>query len=152
MKSGGYFHHNNIHHCQMNGLGYGIIVANGSASLIEANYFDYCRHAIVGDGHVNNGYEVRYNLFGYNFPKSNNAHVVDMHGVSTASGNVAGDRLIIHHNTFEAISTTDYCIAVRGDPPQNRGLHRPQLDQVYRRSNRANRRYNQPTQHAHVHR
>ncbi len=116
MKNGGYFHHNNIHHCQMNGLGYGIIVANGSASLIEANYFDYCRHAIAGDGHVDNGYEVRYNLFGYNFPKSNNAHVVDMHGVSTASGNVAGDRLIIHHNTFEAISTTDYCIAVRGIP------------------------------------
>ena len=116
MKNGGYFHHNNIHHCQRSGVGYGIVVANGAVSLIEANYFDYCRHAIAGDGHVNNGYEVRYNLFGYNFPKSNNAHVVDMHGVSTASGNVAGDRLIIHHNTFEAISTTDYCIAVRGIP------------------------------------
>ncbi len=116
MKSGGYFHHNNIHHCQMNGLGYGIIVANGSVSLIEANYFDYCRHAIAGDGHVENGYEVRYNVFGYNFPESNNAHRIDMHGVSTASGNVAGDRLIIHHNTFEAISTTDYCIAIRGIP------------------------------------
>ncbi len=116
MKSGGYFHHNNIHHCQRSGIGYGIVVANGAVSLIEANYFDYCRHAIAGDGHVENGYEVRYNLFGYNFPKSNNAHVVDMHGVSTASGNVAGDRLIIHHNTFEAISTTDYCIAIRGIP------------------------------------
>ncbi|WP_164913656.1 right-handed parallel beta-helix repeat-containing protein [Methanoculleus taiwanensis] len=116
MKTGGYVHHNYIHHCQMSGLGYGVEVGQGGVCLIEANTFDYCRHAIAGTGHVDNGYEVRYNLFGPNFPASNNAHVVDMHGIATASGNVAGNKLIIHNNTFKAISTTSYCIAVRGIP------------------------------------
>ena len=116
MKIGGYIHHNYIHHCQWRGLGYGVEVGQGGVGLIEANKFDYCRHAIAGTGDVNNGYEVCYNIFGPNFPMSNTAHVVDMHGVSTPSGNVAGDRLVIHHNTFEAISTTDYSIAIRGIP------------------------------------
>ena len=116
MKIGGYIHHNYIHHCQRSDLGYGVEVGQGGEGLIEANKFDYCRHAVAGTGDVNNGYEVCYNIFGPNFPMSNTAHVVDMHGVSTPSGNVAGDRLVIHHNTFEAISTTDYSIAIRGIP------------------------------------
>ncbi|WP_332450731.1 carbohydrate-binding protein, partial [Methanoculleus sp.] len=57
MKTGGYIHHNYIHHCQTSGLGYGVEVGQGGVCLIEANKFDYCRHAIAGTGDVNNGYE-----------------------------------------------------------------------------------------------
>ncbi|GLI46071.1 hypothetical protein MBOURGENBZM_08630 [Methanoculleus bourgensis] len=103
MKNGGYFHHNHIHHCQMNGLGYGIGVNDGAVCLIEANYLEYCRHAIAGDGNVGTGYEARYNIFGPNFI-ANYAFQVDMHGKPNPSGpgTIAGDTIRIHHNTFMA--------------------------------------------------
>ncbi|PKL61145.1 MAG: hypothetical protein CVV31_13070, partial [Methanomicrobiales archaeon HGW-Methanomicrobiales-2] len=52
MKTGAYIHHNYIHHNQNAGLGYGISVSNGAVALIEANYFDYCRHGIAGAGNA----------------------------------------------------------------------------------------------------
>jgi len=103
MKNGGYFHHNHIHHCQWNEMGYGIVVNDGAVCLIEANYLEYCRHAIAGDGNVGTGYEARYNIFGPNFI-ANYAFQVDMHGKPNPSGpgTIAGDTIRIHHNTFMA--------------------------------------------------
>ncbi len=45
----GHVHHNNIHHIAGEGYGYGVMVAYGDV-LIEANNFDYTRHAVIGEG------------------------------------------------------------------------------------------------------
>jgi hypothetical protein len=118
MQSGGYVHHNYIHHCQMNGLGYGVVVSGGSTSLVEANYIDYCRHAIAGSGLPGDGYEARYNICGPNFIASY-AYQFDMHGTPdpSGSGTMAGDIIKIHHNTFMATEPTDsYAALICGVP------------------------------------
>ena len=116
MKAGGYIHHNYIHHCQMEGLGYGVVVSGGATSLIEANYFDYCRHAIAGSGVAGDGYEARYNICGPNFIVSS-SHNFDMHGVVTGSTTIAGDTIKIHHNTFMATGPlSSFPVAIRGVP------------------------------------
>jgi hypothetical protein len=116
MKTGGYIHHNDIHHCQANGLGYGVVVSGGAVSLIEANHFDYCRHAIAGSGVAGDGYEARYNVCGPNFI-AGSAHNFDMHGTSAGSGTIAGDTIRIHHNTFMATGPLSaFPIAIRGVP------------------------------------
>ncbi len=118
MKTGGYIHHNYIHHCQMDGYGYGIAVSAGGVALIEANYFDYCRHAIAGTGVAGDGYEARYNICGpHAFATS--PHPFDMHGRPDpdGSGTIAGDTIRIHHNTFLATQPLGaYPIAIRGVP------------------------------------
>lgn len=43
-----YIHHNFIHHNRRSGLGYGVVLAYGANSLIEANIFDWNRHSIAG--------------------------------------------------------------------------------------------------------
>lgn len=116
MKTGGHIHHNYIHHCQMRGLGYGVVVSGGAVSLIEANYFDYCRHAIAGSGVAGDGYEARYNICGPNFI-AGSSHNFDMHGVATDSGTIAGDTIRIHHNTFTATGPLNaFPVAIRGVP------------------------------------
>lgn len=115
-KAGGYVHHNYIHHCQMEGLGYGVVVSGGAVSLIEANYFDYCRHAIAGSGVAGDGYEARYNICGPNFV-AGSSHNFDMHGVTSGSGTIAGDTIRIHHNTFTATGPLNaFPVAIRGVP------------------------------------
>jgi len=116
MKAGAYIHHNYIHHNQMEGLGYGITLSKGGIALIEANYFDNCRHAIAGTGSPGEGYEARYNICGSNWI-STSPHNFDMHGFKTGYGIIAGDTIRIHHNTF--MGETDEmptCIAIRGVP------------------------------------
>ena len=116
MKNGGYIHHNYIHHNQMEGLGYGIALSGGGVALIEANYFDYCRHAITGRGVAGDGYEARYNICGPNWV-STSPHNFDMHGHTIGSGTIAGDTIRIHHNTFMGVtSEMPTCIAIRGIP------------------------------------
>ncbi len=56
-----HIHHNYIHHCQYNGLGYGIS-HNTSSSLIECNLFDWNRHSIAGTGRPGCGYVARNNI------------------------------------------------------------------------------------------
>ena len=118
MKTGGYIHHNYIHHNQNVGLGYGVSVASGAVALVEANYFDYCRHAIAGAGNAGDGYEARYNICGQNW-FGISPHNFDMHGKPnpSGSGTIAGDTIRIHHNTFLG-TTSDMptCIAIRGVP------------------------------------
>ncbi len=116
MKTGGYIHHNNIHHCQMDGYGYGIVVTAGGVALIEANYFDYNRHSIAGDGVAGDGYEARYNICGPH-ALATSPHPFDMHGTASGSTTIAGDEIRIHHNTFLATSPSGaYPIAIRGVP------------------------------------
>ena len=115
-KTGGYIHHNYIHHNQAAGLGYGVVLSNGGVALIEANYFDYCRHAISGTGEARVGYEARYNICGLNWI-STSPHQFDMHGITTGSGAIAGGTIKVYHNTFMGMtSEMPTCIAIRGIP------------------------------------
>jgi hypothetical protein len=50
-----HIHHNNIHHNQRSGLGYGVCLDQADA-LIEANLFDWCRHHIAGTGRPGTSY------------------------------------------------------------------------------------------------
>jgi hypothetical protein len=113
MKTGGYVHHNYIHHCQNSGLGYGVCVSSNAVCLVEANYFDYHRHAIAGGADAGNGYEARYNICGPHFT-AGYAHNFDMH---TGPNNVAGDTILIHHNTFMATGPKDaFPVFIQGVP------------------------------------
>ena len=83
-----YIHHNNIHHCQRSGLGYGVALDEADA-IIEANLFDWCRHAIAGTGSPGTSYEARYNIHLENA----SSHCFDMHGGGDRGDgtNIAGD-------------------------------------------------------------
>jgi PKD repeat protein len=92
-----YIHHNYIHHNQARGEGYGVNLYGGNA-LIEANIFDYNRHAITGAGHTGEKYEARYNLILGN-GDAIGGHHFDVHQ-DEDGGDFAGDKYLIHHNTF----------------------------------------------------
>ena len=103
-------HHNFIHHCQYNGLGYGIS-HSGASSLIERNLFDFNRHSIAGTGQPGCTYEARHNVeLGTSL-----SHCFDMHGGRDRKDgtNIAGTTILIHHNTFRAPETP---IVIRGVP------------------------------------
>ena len=106
-------HHNDIHHCQREGLGYGVVLDQADA-IIEANRFDYCRHHIAGTGRPGTSYEARYNLVLENA----NSHSFDMHGgVDRGDGtDIAGSLILIHHNTFRAAAVS--AVVIRGRPLQ----------------------------------
>ncbi|MGQ9590591.1 MAG: right-handed parallel beta-helix repeat-containing protein [Planctomycetota bacterium] len=113
LKGGGHrIHHSSIHHCQYAGLGYGI--AHGAASsLIERNLFDWNRHSIAGAGTPGCGYEARHNVQG----GTSLSHAFDMHGGRDRKDgtDIAGTRILIHHNVFRAPETP---IAIRGVPEE----------------------------------
>lgn len=124
-ETGGYIHHNYIHHNQGNSLGYGVMVTHGSVCLVEANYFDYCRHAVAGSGVAGDGYEARYNICGPNWPAPS-AHNFDMHGKPdpSGSGTIAGDRIWIHHNTFMATEPeSSFPVMIQGVPLDEAYIH-----------------------------
>jgi hypothetical protein len=103
-------HHNYIHHCQMDGLGYGVVV-NGGTALVKANLFDYTRHAVAASGVPNEGYEASYNIhLGHS-----TSSVFDVHGQDNGgSTRIAGDSYKIHHNTVNI--TNDVTVGIRGVP------------------------------------
>jgi len=105
-----HIHHNFIHHCQYQGLGYGVC-HNVAASLIERNLFDFNRHSIAGTGRPGCGYETRHNVeLGTSL-----SHCFDMHGGRDRKDgtDIAGTTILIHHNTFRAPNTP---IVIRGVP------------------------------------
>jgi len=116
--AGGHVHHNHMHHNQRSGLGYGVCLDQATA-LVEANRFDFCRHAIAGTGRPGTGYEARYNLVG---PHAN-GHSFDMHGGADRKDgtDVAGGRILIHHNVFQAVGVPAVCI--RGRPEVGAEIH-----------------------------
>ncbi len=89
-----YIHHNHIHHCQISGYGYGVL--NGGTTLVEANRFQYMRHAIADGGSASHFYEARYNVF----EPPNTHHLLDMHG----EGRPNCGSMYVHHNTFKDTS------------------------------------------------
>lgn len=110
-------HHNFIHHCQRRGLGYCVVIDEAMV-LIEANLFDHYRHAIAGTGRSPSGYEARYNISGPN----SIGHVFDMHGGRDRKDgtHVAGDVILIHHNTFQS---THQDFIIRGVPTKTCEIH-----------------------------
>ena len=108
-----YVHHNYIHHNQARGEGYGVALYGGT-SLIEANTFDYNRHAITGTGYAGEGYEARYNIvLGNGNPIG--GHHFDIHQDENG-GNFAGNLYRIHHNTFKDGNGKMASIAIRQRP------------------------------------
>lgn len=115
----GWVHHNNIHHCQMGGLGYPVELFNGF-SLIEWNSFSHYRHVVAGYGQMTNGYEARCNIVGNPAPDVA-AFAFDMHklgeqdnypsGISTA-----GRWINVHHNVCDF--TAENALSISGIPTQ----------------------------------
>lgn len=106
-------HHNYIHHCQYNGLGYGVCL-NTASALIERNLFDFNRHSIAGTGRPGCGYEARHNVeLGTSL-----SHCFDMHGGRDRKDgtDIAGTKILIHHNTFRAPQTP---VVIRGVPQES---------------------------------
>lgn len=105
-----HIHHNFIHHCQYQGLEYGVVL-DAASSLIERNLFDFNRHSISGTGRPGCSYEARHNVeLGTSL-----SHCFDMHGGRDRKDgtDIAGTKIFIHHNTFRAPNTS---IAIRGVP------------------------------------
>jgi hypothetical protein len=112
-----HIHHNFIHHCQYQGLGYGVVI-NTADVLIEYNLFDYNRHSIAGTGRPGGGYEARHNVeLGTSL-----SHCFDMHGGSDRKDgtNIAGSTIRIHHNTFRAPQAP---VVIRGVPEDICDVH-----------------------------
>lgn len=110
--TGSHVHHNAIHHNQMDTLGYGLDLRNGT-HLIEWNYFDHNRHSVAAFGHRENGYEARFNVVGPHAVR----HAFDMHRLSEnledRDGSLAGKYVRVHHTVFE---TTDAAaVVLRGE-------------------------------------
>ena len=105
-------HHNFIHHCQYNGLGYGISHDRAS-SLIEYNHFDWNRHSIAGTGRTGCSYVARHNVeLGTSL-----SHCFDMHGGSDRDDgtDIAGTSIMIYNNTFRA---KESAVVIRGIPEE----------------------------------
>ena len=114
---GHHVHHNYIHHCQYNGLGYGVC-HNTASSMIEHNRFNYNRHSIAGTGRPGCGYVARHNIeLGVSL-----SHCFDMHGGGDRKDgtNIAGTSIEIHNNTFRAPQTP---VVIRGVPQERCVVH-----------------------------
>ena len=112
-----HIHHNYIHHCQYNGLGYGVC-HNTASSLIEYNQFNWNRHSIAGTGRPGCDYVARHNgELGESL-----SHCFDMHGGRDRSDgtDIAGTMIEIHNNTFCAEKTP---VVIRGIPQDRCDVH-----------------------------
>lgn len=114
---GHHIHHNHIHHCQYQGLGYGVC-HNTASSLIEYNLFNWNRHSIAGTGRPGNSYVARHNVeLGVSL-----SHCFDMHGGRDRKDgtNIAGTSIEIYNNTFRAQQTP---VVIRGVPEDKCEVH-----------------------------
>lgn len=114
-----YIHDNYIHHNRRLGFGYGVVLRKSAYALIEHNLFDANRHAVAGTGAPGQGFEARYNVIG----STANGHIFDMHGgqdQSDRSDNVAGEQILIHHNTFGSEAEA---VVIRGVPEKGAWIY-----------------------------
>jgi hypothetical protein len=114
---GHHIHHNYIHHCQYQGLGYGVCHDTAS-SLIEQNLFNWNRHSIAGTGRPGNSYVARNNVeLGESL-----SHCFDMHGGRDRKDgtDIAGTSIEIYNNTFRAKQTP---VVIRGVPRDKCEVH-----------------------------
>ncbi|MEX2232858.1 MAG: hypothetical protein WD824_11895 [Cyclobacteriaceae bacterium] len=117
--SGHHIHHNFIHKCQYNGLGYGVGHAEAT-SLIEHNLFDENRHSIAGTGVSGCGYVARHNIeLGISL-----SHCFDMHGGRDRKDNteIAGTAIEIYNNTFH-VPVPERAVVIRGVPEERCEIH-----------------------------
>jgi hypothetical protein len=114
---GHHIHHNFIHHCQYDGLGYGVCLDKASA-MIEYNRFDWNRHSIAGTGRPSCSYVARHNLEA----GESLSHCFDMHGGRDRKDgtDIAGTRVEIYSNTFRAAETA---VVIRGVPQETCQIH-----------------------------
>jgi hypothetical protein len=93
------------------GLGYGVVVGPGSAT-IEANVFDHNRHDIASDGLPGSQYTAAYNLVLDGAVE----HSFDVHGGKDRDDctNIAGTAFVIRHNTF--LQAHKPAVRMRGIP------------------------------------
>ncbi|MGV3503451.1 MAG: hypothetical protein ACO1O1_07060 [Adhaeribacter sp.] len=115
---GHHIHHNFIHHCQYNGLGYGVS-HDVASSLIEFNFFDSNRHSLAGTGNPGCSYIARHNIeLGESL-----SHCFDMHGGRDRKDNtdIAGTSIEIYHNTFLA---SQRAVVIRGVPERQCQVYR----------------------------
>lgn len=113
-----HIHHNFIHQCQYNGLGYGISHSIAS-SIIEYNLFDANRHSIAGTGAPGCSYIARHNVeLGVSL-----SHCFDMHGGKDRKDGtvIAGTDIEIYNNTFRA---PQFAIGIRGEPEHKCKIYR----------------------------
>lgn len=108
---GHHIHHNYIHHCQYQGLGYGVCLDTAS-SIIEFNLFDWNRHSISGTGRPGCGYTARNNVV----LGASLSHCFDMHGGKDRKDgtDIAGTFIEICNNTFWVDSALP--VKIRGVP------------------------------------
>ena len=114
---GHHIHHNFIHHCQYNGLGYGVC-HNTAESVIEYNLFNWNRHSIAGTGRPGCSYVARHNIeLGESL-----SHCFDMHGGRDRNDgtDIAGTTIEIYNNTFRAQKTP---VVIRGVPEEKCEVH-----------------------------
>ena len=114
---GHHIHHCYIHHCQYQGLGYGVVLDEASA-LIECNLFDWNRHSIAGTGRPGCSYVARNNVeLGVSL-----SHCFDMHGGRDRRDgtDIAGTRIEVYKNTFRAPETP---VVIRGVPQGGCEVH-----------------------------
>lgn len=112
-----HIHHNFIHQCQYNGLGYGIS-HDVAHSIIEYNLFNENRHSIAGTGRPGCGYVARHNVeLGISL-----SHCFDMHGGRDRKDgtDVAGTSIEIYNNTFWAPQSS---VVIRGIPQKHCEVH-----------------------------
>jgi hypothetical protein len=117
-EEGHHIHHNFIHQCQYNGLGYGVS-HRAASSLIEHNLFNKNRHSIAGTGVPGCGYTARHNIeLGVSL-----SHCFDMHGGRDRKDNtdIAGTSIEIYNNTFRA---PERAVVIRGVPEEKCEVHR----------------------------
>lgn len=112
-----HIHHNFVHNCQYNGLGYGV-VHDTASSLIEYNLFDSNRHSIAGTGRPGCSYIARNNIeLGVSL-----SHCFDMHGGRDRNDgtDIAGTSIEIYNNTFRAPNPA---VVIRGVPEKKCEVH-----------------------------
>ena len=112
-----HIHHCSIHHCQYQGLGYGVSHDEAS-SIVEYNLFDWNRHSIAGTGRPSCGYIARHNVeCGVSL-----SHCFDMHGGRDRRDgtDIAGTSMEVHNNTFLAKQLP---IKIRGVPEEKVDVH-----------------------------
>ena len=114
---GHHIHHCRIHHCQHNGLGYGV-VHNTASSVIEHNLFDSNRHSIAGSGLPGSGYIARHNVqLGVSLNVCFEMHGGHDRGDGT---DIAGTSIEIHNNTFRAPQIP---VVIYGVPQEKCDVH-----------------------------
>ena len=114
---GHHIHHNFIHKCQYNGLGYGVS-HDMAYSLIEYNVFNENRHSLAGTGRPGSGYIARNNVqLGISL-----SHCFDMHGGRDRKDNtdIAGTSIEIYNNTFYP---PERAVVIRGVPQEKCDVH-----------------------------